>query len=513
MDFLFVRSVLPYNRQGQGRQGGYVLIAVLVLLMISLAMVSNTLTNITTSTRSVYATKVRNTDFNEVESSTGHAVSWLRVNSQRVISPFKRDEFYAHFERTDPSFGTNDTTDFHVPTKIKLAGTTNSALLVSSSDLGTPAFPNTRDLTTGSAFPAQNNFATTDFGSSLVRLTLIDALPENPAKDYGPPPNPAPETDFIPVYRVDTMNATDRGSHVYGIITTDTNNLFDYGVYGEDYLELRQACDSYDSTLGAYVSANKRANCPASSNSTSQIHKSEVVYGTLRTNGEINEEPPYGGKVCSDFESGCPNEGETCSGEDCGVPLLEQFKDWSVYCPVDQGDLTVAANTTLLLSGSDPMHNCWNKVTVQTGVTLTLSSTSAPYYIKTLELKNSSNSRLDVNPDDVSKYVQLYIQTLVGNKINGNQTVNATGRPYNFRLYYLGTTELVLNGTATMNVALVSPKAAVSVTGTFDYSGALLAKQLLLNGSGQIHYDESLGGNGDMYDSQYRLTELIQKYR
>ena len=67
--------------------------------------------------------------------------------------------------------------------------------------------------------------------------------------------------------------------------------------------------------------------------------------------------------------------------------------------------------------------------------------------------------------------------------------------------------------TAAMYAAMVAPNANVEITGTFDYFGGLLAKELLLNGSGMIHYDESLGGGGKVSDVQFKLRTLAQHYR
>ena len=289
---------------------------------------------------------------------------------------------------------------------------------------------------------------------------------------------------------------------------------FDYGLYGEDYLELRQACDSFLSSVGSYSSAIKRANCVAGSNSTSAIHKNEEIYGTLRTNGTITATPPFGGQTCADFTPNCPNKGETCAGDDCGVPLLDDFKPLAQYCPstlpnppATGGTLTIPANP----ESTNPPGNCWNTVTVNAGKTLMLTSVGSPYYIKTLNLANSAV--LSISPSVANGTVEVYVETIVGDKFNGTQMVNTSGRPTQFILNYIGTNALLLNGNAAMNVALTAPFASVTVSGSFEYSGALLAKQTYLTGSGGFHYDESLGGSGPVTDAQFRLKDLIPYYR
>lgn len=504
----------------QENASGYALVSVIILMAVAAIITIGSLSLSSQHTRTTHATETRTVLYNESEKSIKEVVSWLRDNSQSLVTPFRREEFYTHFDRAEPSEGANEITTFSIPTRLKALGTDDSYFVVNDSSLGTASFPPTKNIVTNAMFDIVGGFESEDLGDSVVRLTLIDAIPDIPSKDYGPPPNPTPETDFFPVYRIDAMTGTDEGSHVYGTLVGDVVHLFDIGIYGQDYLELRQECDSFDSQDGTYSAAIKHANCPAGSNATSQIHKSEAVYGSLRTNGDIVEEAPYGGDVCADFQAGCPNHGEKCTGLQCGVPLLENFDPWNVYCPVEKPAVTYAASGTLSIVDSNsgdpeviPADKCWDKLTVNNNVTVTLSSTNSPYYIETIDLKNNSNSVLRVDPDPAGGTVELYVNKIVGDKLNGNQSLNVPGRPTQFRLYYLGTDPLTLNGNANMNVALVAPNAQVTVSGSFEYSGALLAKRLVLTGSGGVHYDESLGGTGSLNDVQFRLRDLVQYYR
>ena len=202
------------------------------------------------------------------------------------------------------------------------------------------------------------------------------------------------------------------------------------------------------------------------------------------------------------------------------MPLLEHYDTWATYCPSQKPSVTYSVDDTLSVVDSDPsdaeilpIDRCWEEVIVNTGTRLTLDSTNSPYYIKTLDLKNNSTSIIDVNPSPAGGTVELWVEKIVGDKLNGNQSINSTGRPVQFHLIYLGTDPLTLNGNADMNVGLVAPNAEVTVSGNFDYHGALLAKRLTLTGSGGIHYDESLGGTGDISDIQFRLREVAQYYR
>ena len=485
---------------------GYALLIVLVLIAISFLALETILEQDSVTIKTQYSTRQRTRQFYNTEGGVSDAISWLRVNSQSLVTPFTKANFYDSFDRTAPSIGDNDAGSQTVPTKIKLRNTNDSAILVNGTNLGTAAFPFTEDITTATTFDAAAEYAALSLNKVRVRITLVDAIADDPALDYGSPylGNPPPDTDFYPIYRVDAFTPGADKAHISTTVVGDLIHLFDMGIYGQDYLEIRQPCDSYLSSVGVYSTGSRRARCPAGSNSTSAVHKNEEIYGSLRTNGSIDAHPPYGGETCADFVSGCPNKGETCAGEDCGVPLLETFQSWSSYCPTDQGNYTLPGDETFTIVDSVPADpeilatdRCWATVTVPAGTTLTLESTNSPYYFKTLDLQNNSNSVFEIVPDTPGGKVALYVETFVGNKINGVQVVNALpNAPTQFELYYLGTNTLTLDGNADMQAALVSPNAPVVVSGNFDYFGALLAAHLTLSGSGGIHYDESLGGSG-----------------
>lgn len=493
-------------------QKGHILIITLLLLGLGTAVVVGSLDMTSSLSKTVASKKVRTKEVNKAEAGIQEALSWLRQNSQQLITPFRREEFYKRFEKTAPTVGANDTGNFSVPTMVKLKDTQFSAILSNDTAVVTPQFPETWDITTNRAFDAIAEFSSADLRDVKIRLTLVNALPDDPALDYGPPPAATPDTDFYPIYRIDAFTDNDKGSHFYALLSGDSNHIFDMGLYGQDYLEINQPCDSFISQNGAYSNASKRANCPAGSNSTSAIHKNEEIYGSLQTNGSINAAPPYGGETCADFEPNCPNKGETCAGEDCGVPLLEIFRDWNVYCPA--GTSQAVPNplpAELTVNSSDPTDSCWDGLKLSAGDTIKLSSTASPYYISVLDFAN--NSRISFEPDDPNGTIEIYTQKIVGDKLNGNMVINSGGNPTQLKIYYLGTDPLTLNGTAAIYAGIVVPNARVTVSGTFDYYGALLAKELELNGSGQFHYDESLGGSGLISDMQYKIHELSQRYR
>jgi hypothetical protein len=497
----------------QNSEHGYALIAFLVLMSVGMFILAGSLGLARSNARTTYASKVRTDTFYQSEETMNRAMSWLRMRSADMLYPFTRANFYTSFTRSSsPSVGANDGSYLSVPTRIKRAGTSDSIILTAASELGSSFFPATQNISTGSSFQTVSEFQSADLASAMVRVTLIDALPVDPTLDFGAPPNPAPQTDFYPVYRIDAMTAVNEGSRVLGYVVGSLSYIDTIGFYGKDYLEGLQNCDSYISANGAYSSATKRAHCPIGSETVIRVHQNTKIYGTARTNGSITTSSPWGGQVCADFVSNCPNPGQTCEGPSCAVPGLPTFQAWSSYCPTDQGDRTVSSNQTWTVGGNGANQKCWNTVGVNTNRTLTLTTTAYPYFIRSLSFANNSNSRLNLSPDSAGGTISLYVETIAGDAVNGNQMFNVNNRPSQFKLYYLGTADLTLNGTADMNVAIVAPYANVVVSGNFSFSGGIIAKGLRFTGSGNVHYDESLGGQS-LTDVTYRLRNELQYYQ
>jgi len=491
---------------------GYVLVGALILLALSAIVIATSLHSTGTTTRNTGAARARSEKFFSAEEAMNLTVNWFRENSTSLALPFSRTNFYSLFQRTSPSVGDNEGTFFNVPTRVKLRDTSSSAVLTNEAELATAAFPNTKDAATGGDFNPSTTFAAAQFGDLKVRATLVDAVAIDPSKDYGDPAvgNPPPDTDFQPVYRLDSMSAVDMGAHLLGYLKATL--VFDYGIgfYGRDFVEFRQDCDSYRSNSGPYNSGTKRANCTAGSNGVIRIHGQEVVYGKARTNGLINGAPPYGGLVCADFLSGCPNPGQTCQGASCNVPGLPTYSPWLTYCPSNQGDRNVNASTTISVPGNDPMQKCWNSMNIGNNKVLTLNTTTYPYFIDTFNIPN--NSRVNFAPSPGTGTINLYVRTFAGNKFNGNQVFNLNNKPYQLRIHYLGTNALTMDGTAAMNAFLIAPYAAVTVSGNFTYSGGIKATSLTMTGSGDVHYDES-GDITTISDTTYRLTNMEERYR
>ncbi len=504
------------QQQSRDSESAYILVGVLILLTLaafSILIIQNQSRDTLQTTNTARA---RSVNYYNAEDSMARGVAWIRKNSGHLASLFSRDNFYSNFDRSTPSVGSNDS-GLEIPTLLKANGTNNSLIITNSGDLATAVFPVAISAEDGSNFDAQAEFASAALGDSLVRITLVDAVPVTAASDFGDPDdgNAAPATDFRPIFRVDSLNASDSGSHTFAYLTGMPEYNTAAGFYGRDFMEMRQSCDSYVSDDGAYnAGSNRNANCTIGSDGEVRIHQSEDIYGTAKTPDAINASAPFGGGVCADFDPGCPNNGETCEGDDsCAGPGLPVYQTWATYCPTDQGNVQANRNQTinLTVSSDAPAHKCWAQVSTRSpNGEIVLSSTDYPYFIEELDIAN--NSQLSIVPDTPNGVVELYVMEFTGNSFNGNQVVNTNNKPYQFRIHYLGNNDLTLNGTANVNAFLTAPNAGVTVSGNFTYQGSIRAASLTATGSGALRYDES-GEEQSFSDLSLDVERVSQRYR
>ena len=487
--------------QDRGQESGHVLAIVLIIVTIAVFAMAATLQFNSTHLRTSAAFDQRSVRHYAVEASLNQVVSWLRTNSKSMSSAFKRDQFYSSFVRTASTVGGNDGV-YPSNTSLKLFGTNDSALFSNDDTLGNSHFP----LTAGaekSTFNAAASFAALDFGTNKVRLTLLDGLAQDQSSDNAV----APLTDFFPVFRVDAMTHIDRGTHLSGYIVGSLVESGPVGFFGREGVAVNQNCDAYDSSAGSYSSSSARSSCPIRSEGEVCIQSNASVYGTVKTAGTISAGGSCSGRICGNLP--CSVEGNRCSGPNCRPGSFPSVVGFDSVCPsgTPLGSVTVANNQTSNLTTPGASANCWNTVKIGNNATLVLSSTSTPYYFKSLDLKGD----LRIVPDDASKAVEVWVES-IDTTVNGSQMVNAGARPSQLKLVYLGTAAIKLNGNADFRMQFVAPNSAVTVQGTADYYGGIAAKFLTLNGNASVHYDQSLG-TATASDIAYKLVQVTTHYR
>lgn len=507
-------------------EAGYLIYVVLLLLSVAGLLVASSLEQTRTSLKIVSTSKQLNKKFIEAENGISQVLAWMRINSQNISDPFSSDNFYDEFERTTPEVGDNDTSNFTVPTKLKLRSSSDSAILSNDASIATAAFPDSRNLVTAASYNVVTNFndISTD---AAVRVTLLDAIAKNTSKDYGDPylGNNPPDSAFNPVYRIDSYSKTSgEGVHLYAIVTGDVVSSFDYAIYGEQRVLISVDCDSYDSSLGAYGGGNRSANCavsvPTATAERFQLSSGNVVYGSLtaRNANAVDTDSPYGGSICSDFVSGCPNQGDICAGPDCSYSKGLTYDSWPTYCSSDQGNLTIAASQTLSVASASPADSCWDTVTINPGVILTLDTVDYPYYFNNLVFADETSSQLVATPITAGKPVVLYVNDMATDQQADTMSLvsASTGLPADFRLIYFGDNQSYVrkstSGTFSMYLTLISPNQPIYVLGNIDFYGSIFAQEVHLqqNTGHGFHYDEALAGTGEVADMRFQMHSIGQ---
>ena len=483
-------------------EAGYVLAMFLVLIAVGSLVVGGALSVNRVTELTNKASNIRSERFYEGEAAVNQVGAWLRENSEDMISVFGREEFYDNFVRGSYNNGSNDA-GFITPTKLKLTGGADSVILSNHSSLGTSNFPQTADLD-GNTFNPTSSFGSLSFGDVRVKVTLLDGIPKTLAKDTGTDPS---ETDYAPMFRVDAMRSTTEGAHVFAYYLGHLVTPVPLGFFGKTEINVNQECDSYDSEVGNYdATTNRNANCPIGSFGDVCIHQSEIVYGEVVSTGNIDGGSPCGGNVCAD--TSCSKSGDSCSGSSCTVDAeFPEYDSWAVGCPSPQVAQNYNSDQTVTAA---PGANCWSSWSITNGTTVTLESTTTPYYVTSLTL----NGSFDVVPDDPDGVVTLYVYEITGgqSQINGNSVVNSSATPAQFQMIYLGTSNVKLNGNADFEMLFIAPYAEVTLQGNADYHGGIIADRLNLTGNGKLHYDESLNNTAPT-EISYKLQQVTQYYR
>lgn len=477
-------------RSTHNAERGHTLVVVMSVLALSMVLTLGMAELSASSSRTRQAVTRQASDYYEVEETVGRIVTWLQQNSKSLVTAFTSSNFNANFDLGQPSAGANEAPNFAVPTMVKMKGTNNSVMLSNNEFFGTSSFPNTTHIDNGTPFNAIQSFQDADLGGANARVVLTWAR----------------ETDgsFEPIFRIDVMtgNNPDRGVHSWSYVySTLVSSAGAVGFYGRDFLTLQTPnnnCVSYQYTRNgsSWSRGAPRANCPIASNG--MINISSKVHGTAKAlpNPGVSLNPP-GGEVSNGV----------CEGAGCHSFTLPSFNSWAEYCPTHSGDLTISSNTTL------PAGGCWRDITISNNRTLTLTDTTEPYYIRSINY-NGNNAALAFGSIPEGQRVTLYTEALNSNNhINGNKLFNMDNAPHQVLINYLGTETLRFNGTAQMNAVVVAPYASIIVNGNFNFYGGIWAKDLTVSGNATISYDEALGGASVVNDLNFAVRKTSQRYR
>ncbi|MCI5066017.1 hypothetical protein MRY87_09860 [bacterium] len=476
-------------------EGGYALIAILLLLSLGLLVGAGMIDSASSNTKTRALVKTRSEYYYEVEETLNKTVSWLQENSKSLVDGFTAANFSSNFDLGSPALGDNEGQDFGAYSMVKMSGTNNSVLLTNNDFFGTSAFPAVNNIDTGTAFDAITSFQNADLGEANARVLVIWAR----------------ETDgnYEPIFRVDvvTGNNPDRGVHsfsyVYSSLVTAGGTPF--GFYGRDWLRTKggnNTCWSYAFVHNgtSWEKGAQRSNCVVQSDSTltlkSHIHGDAE---SLAANPSVVLQRPTGAV-----------SGNTCEGAGChGNSLPALSMQWSDHCG-SGSDVNVSGIQTL-------PGGCYRDITIGNGDTLILNDTSTDYKFRSFDFGNNATIRFQPGTNANDK-ITMYVEEIAANnnrsQLNASQVINIDNKPSQLLIYYYGPKDLKINGNSDTYAFIVAPNADVELLGNGDYYGGLKAKTFYVNGNGSFNYDETGGaGNPAVSDMNYTLKKASQRYR
>jgi len=261
--------------------------------------------------------------------------------------------------------------------------------------------------------------------------------------------------------------------------------MFNNGIFGQTSVTINGTplADSYDSSAGPYTEESATGNCDIGTNGELTIGGNALVEGDVFVgpDGEIS------GDVSSYITGETYYSANPVELEDISLP--DEFSSLE-----NHGDMALASSDTMMLPSNDYYYE---SISLKAQSNLTLSSNTRIYIATDFSIAGQAAVFTGDN-------VEIYIG---GNgDFAGGGIVNTTTMPSNLQIYGLGNdTNLTFSGNSAFYGAIYAPYSSVVLTGTSDYFGAVVGKDVDLTGTNNFHYDEDLRENGPTqgYDIAY----------
>ena len=504
-------------------ESGYALVSVLIIFGLSMLMVNGLLRSTSNNIRLQSVINTNNNRYYSVEDSLGQATAWIQTNSKYLVTLFQDSNFENNFDFSDPTIGNNDSDvihHFNLATQVKINSSNNSAIISNNDAFGVSSFPtgvhyddnsDTKNLVAefNSLFPNAEN------GGVNLRITVLSSIPS--------------ATGYSPVLRVDAITGSnpDRGTHLYSYVygefintTTGSTSADNSGFYGHNEVSLGGAswCKSapWTWTGAAWSRGAYGANCLMQSQGEIDLSGSGTkIHGAAKTNLSSGVTDPA--KVTDNNIYGC-------AGFSCHTTNLEVFDNFATACPLpatSYPSITISANRNFLATEGvcTGTKCCFNQVTVNNKIkaSLVTPNTIASYHIKSLVYGGGhKDTQVNVNPPAHTDVVDLYVQQVGSDHINGQRVANGTKAPQQLRFIYTGTNQLTLNGTAEMRAHLFSPYTSIKINGNFAFYGKINATALDIIGTADLYSDEVNSLTAvpiTTADLNLRVTKITQRYR
>ena len=218
--------------------------------------------------------------------------------------------------------------------------------------------------------------------------------------------------------------------------------------------------DSYDSELGSYP-AGAGENGHVCTNGNITMSGSTTIHGDAHPGRDHALKRSGSSDVSGDIKS-----------------LVEPLS----YSPADPGD-ALWNNDNHRIPDSDRGNaplNSKNEFTLSGGDTISL--VPGTYFFQKMSLSGGSGIKIS-GPTII--YVQLDCS------LSGGSVTNLTAIPKNLQLFPMGS-KCTISGSSEFYGVIYGPQTKVERSGSSEYFGSIIARNLVLSGSGGIHADDSL---------------------
>jgi hypothetical protein len=287
---------------------------------------------------------------------------------------------------------------------------------------------------------------------------------------------------------------------------------FDDGIVADGLIEMNNyqiVVDSYDSrdpaksTNGNYDQSKRRENGDVATNGQIIEAGGAQIYGDVLTNsGVVTGAANVTGEQRTDFYKEL-------------LPISRPTWTTIIANP------TAVRNTATLTGGSkaNPARYKLSEITLAGSGELTFAA-SAPgveSYVEvwvTGDVKGSGNGQITLQP---GVHVKVYVEGNVA--ISGNGVVNENTKPVFFQMFGVKPTDgsarqFTVTGNGEFVGVLYAPSHRVTLSGggsSGTYWGAIVAKEVSMNGHTSVHYDEALSDGG--FISDYRIVSWFEDNR
>jgi hypothetical protein len=277
--------------------------------------------------------------------------------------------------------------------------------------------------------------------------------------------------------------------------------IFNYGLYatgtGCKVIDFSGAglVDSFDSSVGAYDPAKlPKTGGDIGSNGNTNLSSSSTVWGTLSTPlskvalggcsgsdpsqlttsgsasvkeaiNHLDEPPEFA--LPGEIKPAPPNTNDNVNGNCAQIRGCSVGSNFFSLEPGGYGNIVVTGGKTLIVRAGT--YNI-NSITMSGGSTLKLISGPAVFNIAGGGM-TSGNKVID---------------------LSGGGLANTTGIASNLRFIYRGDAQMTFSGGSDAYALVYAPNAAITITGTGDWYGAIVSKTFTATGGSKIHYDRAL---------------------